>query len=190
MTIQMTTQHYLAMGDREFDRALLFSLPKELRRQIAQASEEEDDYDRSEKKKLIERITRSFSAELVEALCERECKKRARAILADSYALAELFDVGSEEVPRHLWNLTLPFACWSDGCAGRYLKWREATWTDIQAQRGDLADHHQWYWLDEVEELSRIVEPVMRDHPRRTLGEALLLIAQEGDARRKQCIPR
>ena len=175
-TIIMTSQDYLAMSDREFEAALFYSLPEELRLRIAQAPKNEDERDyESEKEKLIEQIKHHFSAELVEAACERERRRIAREILAESWSIGELFAEAQLEVPARLAHLQLPFACLSDHDDEQtYHDWPKATLADILYQRKVLTDRRQWGLLDDVEQLCRAVEPVMRRHsPAMTLAEAL-----------------
>ena len=171
----MTSQDYLAMSDREFDRALFFSLPEELRHRIAQAPKNEDEREgESEKKELAEQITRHFSRELTEALCERERRRIAREILAESWSISELFAEAQLNVPPRLAHLRLPFACLSNHDDKQcYYDWPKATLADILYQRKVLTDRKQWGLLDDVEQLCSAVAPIMRDAPEMTLAEVL-----------------
>jgi len=162
----MSAEDYLAMSDREFERALFSSLPEELRHRIAQAKSA----DESEKEKLVEQITRHFSAELTEAMCERESRKMAVEIITEATPITELFAETGIALPAQLSGLRLPRLC----SAGGYCReWPKATWSHILGQRQALAEAKRWGLLDDVVRLCRAVEPVMRNAPAMTLAEAL-----------------
>jgi hypothetical protein len=55
--------------------------------------------------------------------------------------------------------------------------WENATWSEIQAQCRILGEQQAWGLLDAVEQLSRAVEPLMREDQARTLAEAMMLLS-------------
>jgi hypothetical protein len=167
-------EDYAAMTDHEFDDTLFRLFPDELQRQIAQASS------RHEKEKLVEQVARYFPPEVVEAISERARLKTAEEMLAEPCSIVDLFDEAGVAVPPPLADLQLRPLCLSNTAPRCLIEWPNAAWSHIRIECRDLAEGKRWGLLDEAEQLCRAVEPLMREHPSRTLGEAFRLIAAEG----------
>jgi hypothetical protein len=122
--------------------------------------------------------------EWFEAIGQRQLDKDVNRALTEPRPIMELLPPAPwlEYIPSRLRHLQLPGACSIEILSPtnrRVTLWQKATWRDIQAQVRILAEERAWGLLDAVEQLSRAVEPFMREHPARTLAEAMPLLSGE-----------
>src|SRR5215472_11469547 len=104
---QMSAPNYLTMTEQEFDEALFQSLPEDLRRQIS----ESQGASQSAKDELAEQFIRNLSAELTEAMCEREARRIALEYIHGPCSIVDLFAEDGIEAPARFSHLALPRMC-------------------------------------------------------------------------------
>jgi hypothetical protein len=127
---------------------------------------------------LTEEMLEALGKEWRDAIGKRELQKEVLRALTEPRPITELLP----QTPPSLLNLQLPYVCSCEilGPLNRRLtRWENATWGDIEAQRSILTEERAWGLLEAVQQLSRAVEPFMREHPARTLAEVMPLLCRQ-----------
>jgi hypothetical protein len=131
---------------------------------------------------LVDALTQEMQTALGKQWCDaigrREFEKEVLRALTEATPITELLS----EMPASFRHLQLPYVCSCEilGPINRRLtSWKNATWNEIETQRRILADDRAWDLLDHVQQLCRAVEPLMRDHPARTLAEVMPMLSRQ-----------
>jgi len=119
---------------------------------------------------LIRKALKYLPKDVQEELVEEWLRLEIDRTLNTPRPIRDLFDA----FPASLDDVMLPFACRLEpGDNALYVKWGEATLTEIEAHRQLLANASKVEDLYYVDRLMKFVRPLMDADPKLTLGEAL-----------------